>query len=325
MKVIFMGTPDFAVPSLQQLLNHHDVLAVCTQPDRPAGRGNKIHMSPVKTLALSAGVEVLQPETLRIKKSPLGDADLQLNKKAKKIRGYLAKLGADIFVVVAYGIILPQAVLDMPRLGCVNVHASLLPKYRGASPIHSAIKNGDATTGITIMHMDIGVDTGNMILQKEVEIAPDERTPSLHDRMANLGGECIIDALALMEAGKAESTPQDNTIATHAPMIQKTDGLINWAWPSAQINNLIRAFDPWPGPYTLYNGEIIKIWQVETASTEENAPPGTVLAVDPSKGLRVRTGDGGVWILEMQAPGGKRMAAKEYLRGREVRVGEILK
>jgi len=327
MKIVFMGTPEFAVPSLKQLLTHHQVVAVCTQPDRRAGRGNKMQMPPVKALAQTAGVEVLQPETLTIKKAPQGEADIQSNKTAKQIRDYLKKLAADIFVVAAYGLKLPKAVLDMPRLGCINVHASLLPKYRGASPIHMAIKNGETTTGITIMHMDIGIDTGDIILQRELVIDPQERTPSLHDRMAKLGGECIIEAVALLEKGIATRTPQESAAASYAPMIQKSDGLIHWDWPTAQIINLTRAFDPWPGPYTLYKGETIKIWRVENAeeaNTDKAASPGTVIALDPSKGFLVRTGDGAAWVLEIQAPNGKRMAAKDYLRGHEIRVGEKL-
>ena len=320
MKIVFMGTPDFAVPSLRQLLAHHDVVAVFTQPDRRAGRGYKMQMSPVKELALSAGVPVFQPETLRIK-----GKDDSKNAEARKVRDHLVGLEADIFVVAAYGLILPKAVLDMPRLGCVNVHASLLPKYRGASPIHAAIKNGETITGITIMYMDVGIDTGDMILQRELAIGPEERVPSLHDRMANLGGECIIEALALMEAGTATRTPQDDSASTHAPMIQKADGLINWAWPTTRIINLTRAFDPWPGPYSLYKDEIIKIWRVEKYDANDNVPPGTVLAADSATGLIVRTGDGAGRILELQAPGSKRMTATDYLRGRSIEVGEMLR
>ena len=363
MRIIYMGTPEFAVPPLQQLLLHHDVTAVCTQPDRPAGRGHKMHMSPVKALALSAGVEVLQPETLRVNKNPVSDTAIQLNDNAKKIRDYLAKLDADVFVVAAYGLILPKAVLDIPRLGCINIHASLLPKYRGASPIHAAIKNGDTVTGITIMYMDVGVDTGDMILQRELPIGPEERAPSLHDRMAALGGECIVEVLAQLEAGAR--TPQDDAASSYAPMIQKSDGLIDWAWPTARIINLTRAFDPWPGPYTLYKGEVVKIWRVENAGIIENtqtviarseatkqssistgsgllrrvaprnderssynheaALPGTVISADPARGLLVRTGDGAARILELQAPGGKRMTARDYLRGHDMKAGEIMK
>jgi len=308
-----MGTPEFAVPPLRQLLTHHDVLAVLTQPDRPAGRGHKLQMSPVKALALEAGVDVLQPQTLSIK---------QNNSDAKKIREYLASLEADIFVVAAYGLILPKAVLSMPKFGCINIHASLLPKYRGAAPIHAAIKDGEPVTGITIMQMDTGIDTGDMILQRQLSIAPDERTPSLHDRMAVLGGECILEALAQIVDGTAMYTPQDDAMSSYAPMIQKTDGQINWAWPTTKIKNLVRAFDPWPGPYTSHNGATIKIWQIDAACTTEESLPGTVLVADPAKGLLVRTGDSAAWVKELQAAGGKRMKAMDYLRGRNIRVGE---
>ena len=321
MRVVFMGTPEYAVPSLRELLIHHDVVAVLTQPDRRAGRGHKMQISPVKALALEAGVTVLQPETLRIKRS----ASAHDNSNVKEVRDYLARLDADVFVVAAYGVILPKAVLDMPRLGCINVHASLLPKYRGASPIHAAIKDGETVTGITIMHMDEGIDTGDIILQKELTIAPDEHTPSLHDRMAALGGECIIKALAQMEAGTATRIPQDDRLSSYAPMIQKSDGLIDWAWPTERIINLTRAFDPWPGPFTMYGGEAIKIWRVEKAESAENAHPGMVLVVDQSKGILVRTGDGGAWILEIQAAGGKRMATVDFLRGHNIGVGEYFK
>jgi len=318
MKIVFMGTPEFAVPPLRQLLAHHEVIAVLTQPDRPAGRGHKMQMSPVKALALEAGIEVLQPETLIIKRH---NAD---NTAAKEIRDYLAKLNADIFVVAAYGLILPKAVLSMPRLGCINIHASLLPKYRGASPIHMAIMDGETVTGITIMQMDTGIDTGDMILQRQLDIGPTERIQSLHDRMAALGGECIVDALAEIEAGTAIYTPQDDAASSHAPMIKKTDALINWAWPTAKITNLIRAFDPWPGPHTLYKDTVIKIWQIEEAISTEEAPSGTILVADPAKGLLVRTGDGAAWVQELQATGGKRMKVADYLRGRNIGVGERL-
>jgi len=308
-----MGTPEFAVPPLRQLLAHHEVVAVCTQPDRPAGRGHRLQMSPVKTLALEAGIEVLQPETLRIKPQ---------NTNIQKIRDYLVNLNADVFVVAAYGLILPKAVLTMPKFGCVNIHASLLPKYRGAAPIHAAIQHGETITGITIMQMDLGIDTGDIILQRQLDIGSSERTPSLHDRMAVLGGECILEALTIIEACKASYTPQDHTISSYAPMIQKADGMIDWGWPTKRILNLIRAFDPWPGPYTLYNDAVIKIWKAEMVYNTEDVLPGTVLVADPSKGLLVRTGDGAVWVQELQVAGSKRMITTDYLRGRSIEVGE---
>jgi len=310
MKIVFMGTPEFAVPTLKQLLKHHEVVAVYTQPDRPAGRGHKMQSSPVKAVALEAGVEVLQPKSL----------------KKKEIRDLLVGFDADIFVVAAYGLILPKAILDIPRHGCINVHASLLPKYRGASPIHAAIKNGEATTGITIMYMDVGIDTGDMIYKRKLAINPDERVGSLHDRLATLGGECIIEALAQLEAGTAARIPQDDAESSYAPIIQKTDGLIDWSCSTEEIINLTRAFDPWPGPYTMYNGQVIKIWQIEDAEgiSSEEISTGAVLASDQTRGLLIRTGSGVARILEIQAPGSKRMTAKDYLRGREIRVGEVL-
>ena len=326
MKIVFMGTPDFAVPALKELMAHHDVIAVCTQPDRPAGRGHKLQMSPVKALATHGNVEVLQPEALRIKRNLAFDdlKGIQTNANAKATRKYLASLDADVFVVAAYGLLLPKAVLDMPRRGCINIHASLLPKYRGASPINAVLANGEATTGITIMYMDVGVDTGDMILQRELTIEPDERFQSLHNRMAMLGAECILEALDQIEKGVNQRIPQDEAAASYAPMIKKADAHINWAWPTERIVNLTRAYDPWPGPYTLYNDEPIKIWQVEKADDNQGSQPGTVLASDLIKGIQVQTGDGTAWIQELQAAGGKRMKATAYLRGREVRVGEIL-
>ena len=307
-----MGTPDFAVPTLRQLIKYHDVVAVYTQPDRPAGRGNKILFSPIKALAIEAGIEVLQPETFQ----------------KKDVRDYLTSLGADIFVVAAYGLILRKAVLSIPRLGCVNVHGSLLPKYRGASPIHAAIQNGDTTTGITIMYMDTGIDTGDMILKREIAIDSDERIQSLHDKMAVLGGECLIDALAQIESGASVRTPQDDSLSTYAPMIKKADGLIDWKWSTIEIINLTRAFDPWPGPYTIYNGHVLKIWRVEETEVEDintkELLPGTVVLANPVQGLVVQTGSGLAKIVEIQAPNGKRMTATEFLRGREIKTGEML-
>jgi len=310
MKIVFMGTPEFAVPTLRQLLMYHEVVAVYTQPDRPAGRGNKLQISPIKALALDAGIDVIQP----------------VNFKQKEVRESLACLNADVFIVAAYGIILPKSVLDMPRLGCINVHASLLPKYRGASPIHAVIKNGETTTGITIMYMDVGIDTGDMIYKQELTIYPKERVGSLHDRLAELGGECIIEALMQLEAGTAARIPQDDADSSYAPMIQKSDGLIDWSCSTQQIINLIRAFDPWPGSYTIYEDQFMKIWHLSETENQpkEDILPGTILAADQAQGILVQTGSGVACILEIQASGSKRMTAKDYLRGREIKVGAIL-
>ncbi|MCL2603744.1 MAG: methionyl-tRNA formyltransferase [Defluviitaleaceae bacterium] len=340
MKVVFMGTPAFAVPALVALLKLHDVAAVLTQPDRPAGRGNKIVFSPVKEAALAAGVEVLQPETLFIKKknkddipcfeADAGDAGTCFRHHSpREVRDRLKSLGADIFIVAAYGLMLPKAVLEMPRLGCVNIHASLLPKYRGASPIHAAILNGEAVTGITIMHMDEGIDTGDMILQKSMAIAPDEHFPSVHDRMAALGGETIIEALAAVESNTALRIKQDDSLASYAPMIGKTDGLIDWNQSASQIINRIRAFDPWPGAYTMYEQNSLKIWRAERSlisgdSTKiNNRKPGTIFSAD-NRGLTVLCGDGALLLTELQGPNAKRMPAGDYLRGRTIKTGTIL-
>jgi len=318
MKIVYMGTPDFAVPALNELIKHHEVLAVFTQPDRPVGRGYKLTPSPVKTVALNHGIEVLQPTTLKLKK-------MNPCEETKKIRNHLKNMNADIFVVAAYGQILPKAVLEMPSLACINIHASLLPKYRGASPIHAALLNGDTETGITIMHMDIGIDTGDMILKKSLSIEPEERLPSLHDRLADLGAKCVIEAINQLENGTATRTPQNHNESSHAPMISKTDGHINWNQPTQQIINRLRALDPWPGSYSIYDNNPLKIWAMEACLIPSNATPGTIISADATDGLRVKTLDGVVNITEVQPGGKKRMTTDNYLRGHKIMVGLELK
>jgi len=291
MKIVFMGTPEFAVPTLDALTKHHNVLVVITQPDRPAGRGHKLQPSPVKSKAEELNIPVLQPTSLHINES-------------KEIRALLKSYDADIFVVAAYGLLLPKGILNMPRLGCINVHASLLPKYRGASPIHAALLNGDKETGITIMHMEAGIDTGDMIIKKSTEIGEDERFPSLHNRLAEIGGELILEAIDLLEKGVAPREKQDNNLSSYASMIKKQDGLIDWNRTTAEIINKVRAFDPWPGVFTDYQGQMIKIWSLEATSP------------DNTLGLVIKTGDGAVKITEVQPIGGKRMPTLDYLRGR---------
>jgi methionyl-tRNA formyltransferase len=310
-KIIFMGTPDFAVPVFYALINAgHDVCAIVTQPDRPKGRGHNMAFSPVKEAALKEGVPVLQPGRLR------GNKEFR-----EVLRGY----GADVFVVAAYGMLLSPKILEMPPLGCINVHASLLPKYRGASPIHHALLNGDDKTGVTIMYMARGLDTGDMILQRELPIGADERFPSLHDRMAALGGECIVEALTQISAGTAERIPQDDAASSYSPMINKQDGHIDWNLPGQRIINMTRALDPWPGPYTVLNGQPLKIWRCEPTdgSYDEKTAAGTVISVDTARGFTVRTGDGALTVTEVQGVGGKRMAARDYIRGHKINVGEV--
>ena len=312
MKIVYMGTPAFAVPPLMALYeSNHQVLAVCTQPDRPAGRGHKLTPSPVKIKAVEYGIPVFQPETLRFADS-------------KEVRTQLKSLGADIFIVAAYGLLLPKGILEMPPLGCINIHASLLPKYRWASPIHAALLHGEQVSGITIMHMDVGLDTGDMILRKELEVYEQERFPELHDRMTQLGADAMLEALQQLENGTAARTPQDSALSCYAPMLQKADAIINWQWPTNRLINQTRAFDPWPGSQTMYDGSPLKIWRVEAADCEKIYTPGTVIAVDPTKGVLVKTGDSAVWVTELQGNGSKRMPASDYLRGRVIEAGKVL-
>jgi methionyl-tRNA formyltransferase len=286
-----MGTPMFAVPCLNALVTKHEVIGVFTQPDRPSGRGHKLAASPVKVAATEYGIPVFQPETLKISES-------------KEIRAELASFGADIFVVVAYGLLLPKGVLAMPPHGCVNVHASLLPKYRGASPIHSALLNGDNETGITIMHMDTGIDTGDIISQKSLQISREEHFPQLHDRMSQLGAELLLETLTQIENGTATRTPQNNSLASHSPLIKKEDGEIDWNDSTEKILNKIRAFDPWPGCFTTHNGQTLKIWNAEDAGN-----------LSPSGAMIFKTADGAIRITELQPAGKKRMLAVDFLRG----------
>jgi len=316
MKIVYMGTPAFAVPPLDALVkSNHQVVAVCTQPDRPAGRGHKLTPSPVKARAVEYGLPVMQPETLRFAES-------------KEIRAQLKSYDADIFVVAAYGLLLPKGVLNMPPLGCINIHASLLPKYRGASPIHAALLNGDDKSGITIMHMDVGIDTGDVILKKELTISPHERFPTLHDRMADLGAEALMEALTMLDNGTAPRIPQDDALSCYAPMLQKSNAIINWGLESEKIVNMTRAFDPWPGSQTMYNGAPLKIWRldIDYSSWQSSPlqPPGTVLDVDPTRGVLIQTGNGRVWVTELQGDGSKRMPAADYLRGRKIEIGAVL-
>ena len=315
MKILFMGTPDFAVPILTALHLHdkYEIVAVVTQPDRPKGRGHGVVFSPVKEYALASNLPVLQPEKV---------------KKNDSFAQELTALGADIFVVVAYGQILPESILDIPPLGCINIHASLLPKYRGAAPMQRAILNGDKLTGVTIMHMDKGMDTGDMILKKTVAIDEVDRFNDVHDKMAALSCECIVEALELIGAGRAEREPQDHTQATYAPMLVKEDGLIDWGGLTSKIVNQVRALDPWPGTYTYFDGQVIKVWECSACDNLDDfeafktAKPGTVL--ENKSHLLVKTGDGMLSVTMLQGQGGKRMMAADYLRGRNIAVGAVL-
>ena len=311
LRVVFAGTPEFAATALAALQRAgHQVVLVLTQPDRPAGRGMKLQASAVKQLALAEGMAVAQPRSLRLDGKYPDDADAA--------RQTLLDAAADVMVVAAYGLILPQWVLDLPRLGCLNIHASLLPRWRGAAPIHRAIEAGDLQTGITIMQMDAGLDTGAMLLNGEVAIAPTDTTATLHDRLALLGGTLIVEALAA--AGPLPATPQPNAGVTYAHKIEKAEALIDWSQDAAQIERRLRAFDPFPGGLAMLDGEAIKCWRAEVCERESLGRPGEVLSSD-SAGLVVACGAQALRLTELQRAGAKRVSAAAFLQARAISVG----
>lgn len=309
MKVIFMGTPDFSVGILEKIIEAgHEVTLVVTQPDKPKGRGNTMQFPPVKECALAHGLEVFQPVKIR---------------DTQNIE-FLRKKEADIFIVAAFGQILPKTILDMPRYGCVNVHASLLPKYRGASPIQWAVINGDEISGVTTMRMDVGVDTGDMIAKKELRLAPDETGGSLFDRLAQLGAELCVQTMDMIEAGTAVYTPQNHEIATHTSMIRKELGAIDWSKPAEEIERLIRGLNPWPSAYTRLEGKSFKIWRAKVLDESQEYEPGCIL-VRNQKELIVQTGCGLLQLLEVQLEGKKRMEADAFLRGYSIETGTFFR
>ncbi len=301
MKLIFAGTPEFAKTALSQLVKENlDILAVYTAPDKPKGRGQKLQMSPVKTLALEQHLPVYQPETLR---------DLATQQTLKD-------LNPDIMVVAAYGLLLPKAVLSIPRLGCINIHASLLPRWRGAAPIQHAIIAGDNTTGITIMQMNEGLDTGDILLQTHCEIRADETSETLFNRLAEVGAKAIVDALLAIEQKQLKAIPQNADLACYAAKLNKTDGLINWENSTTQLDRNIRAFNPWPVAYSYLNHELIRIWRAAPLPKPTNPmPPGTIIATT-ANAVHVATGDGALVLLELQFPGGKRLETRAILHAK---------
>jgi methionyl-tRNA formyltransferase len=313
MRLIFAGTPEFARAALERLLAAgFEVPLVLTQPDRPAGRGMKLQPSPVKQLALQRGLTIAQPRSLRLDGKYPGDA--------AAARSAMQAAAADVMVVAAYGLILPQWVLDLPRLGCLNIHASLLPRWRGAAPIHRAIEAGDADTGITIMQMDAGLDTGAMLLKETVAIAGTDTTGSLHDRLAPLGGRLIVEALELAACGGLRGEAQPEEGVTYARKIDKAEAVIDWRAPAAAIERRLRAFDPFPGATTTLGSEPLKVWRGEVLADTAGAEPGTVLAADAS-GVLIACGEGALRCTELQRAGGKRLAAADFLRGFPVTAG----
>ena len=319
MRLVFAGTPEFAREALAALhAAGHEIALVLTQPDRPAGRGLKLQASPVKQWALDHGMPVAQPRSLRL--------DGKYPDDAAAAREALLAANAECMVVAAYGLILPQWVLDLPPMGCLNIHASILPRWRGAAPIHRAIEAGDAETGITIMQMDAGLDTGDMLLVKTLPIALDATTATLHDALAALGGQCIVQALAAPDT--LVRTPQPAEGITYAHKIEKAEAALDWALSAEVLARRIRAFDPFPGmtvPLT-HNGatETLKLWAATAEPLAQTAAPGTVVQADAS-GVRVACGEGQLCLTQLQRPGGKRLNAADFLRGCPLQPGQRLK
>ena len=304
MRIVFMGTPEFAVPSLKALLDAgYGVVGVFTQPDRPVGRGHKLAACPVKKLAVERGVPVYQFERLRNEEG----------------LACLRALAPDIVVTAAFGQILSQALLDVPKMGTVNVHASLLPAYRGAAPINWCILNGETRTGVTTMLTDAGVDTGAMLLRRETDIGETETAAELSVRLSQLGAELLIETLKGYIAGEIAPTPQDERLASRQPMLKKEMGLIDWTRSAKEIACQARGLDPWPSAYTDYLGGTLKIYRA--CPVEGEGDPGTVLRSSAKEGLFVACGEGALEVLEMQAPGGKRMSARAYLAGKKIEPG----
>lgn len=315
MKIVFMGTPEYAAGALEALIEDgYDISAVVTQPDKPKGRSKELKAPPVKECALRHGIEVLQP--VRV--------------KTPEAIAKLAEYEADVFIVAAFGQILSQEILDMPRLGCINIHASLLPRYRGCSPIQHVLIDGEEETGITIMQMDAGIDTGDMLYKKKIKIAPEDTFETLHDKLMVLGGEAITEALPLIESGQIKPCKQKDEDSSYAPMIDKSMGKINFAKEAVVIDRLIRGMNPWPSAYTYYQGKQLKIWKavpVDLAQEDKNgigkAVPGEIIAVTKDY-VEVQTGVGTLQVYELQSEGRKRMSTHDFLLGVKMQAGEML-
>ncbi len=303
MNIVYAGTPDFAVPALRSLINsEHKVVAVYTQPDRPAGRGRKVQFGPVKQVAVDAGIPVEQPLSLK-------DAEAQQT---------LASYKPDVMVVAAYGLLLPEMVLDLPHYGCLNIHASLLPRWRGAAPIHRAIQAGDCETGVTIMQMALGLDTGDMLLKRVCPITTEDTSQTIHDRLANEGADALMDVLSLIEKDQLEPESQNNAISNYAEKLNKAEAEIDWNQPAIEIDLKIRAFNPWPVAFTLFNGKPLRIFMSKVIDKKSDAQPGSVIFETP-EGIQIATGNGVLSFSRLQLPGKKAMDVKDFLNGQSLR------
>ncbi|WP_430231474.1 methionyl-tRNA formyltransferase [Nitrosomonas communis] len=306
MRIIFAGTPVFAAKALLSLLNaEYQIVLVLTQPDRPAGRGMKTQVSDVKKVAQAHDIPLLQPLTL----------------KTETVHTQLKVFNADVMVVAAYGLILPKEVLKIPRYGCLNIHASLLPRWRGAAPIQRAILAGDQETGITIMQMDEGLDTGDMLLQRDIPVDAVDTAQTLHDKLADLGAQSIVEALGLMQLGKLSATPQDEALASYAAKIQKKEAEIDWRMDADQIDRDIRAFNPYPGAYTYFQGSLLKIWQAK--AVKNNSGKAGEIVTTGSEGVVVACGRGSLILEVVQKPGGKKMPIAEFMVGHYLQPGQF--
>jgi methionyl-tRNA formyltransferase len=308
MKIIYAGTPEFAAVALNALYDAgHEITLVLTQPDRPAGRGMQLQASPVKQCALAHGTPVAQPVSLRL--------DGKYPEVAAEAHALLRETPHDVMIVAAYGLILPRSVLDIPRLGCINIHASLLPRWRGAAPIHRAIEAGDAETGVTIMQMEEGLDTGPMLSMQALPIAADDTTASLHDKLALLGGEMIVAALDRLQHGQLPATPQPDAGANYAAKVAKVEAALDFQQPAAVLARKIRAFNPFPGASAQFGEVTVKLWQAQALPASASAAPGTVLAASAQDGVQIACGDGVLQVTQLQKPGGKRLPVAEFLKG----------
>ena len=307
LKIVFMGTPDFAVPCLKTLNENYEVIAVITQPDRPKGRGQKLTPSPIKEYALEHNLTVLQPEKI----------------KTSETEEQLKKLAPDLIVVVAFGQILSKAILDIPQLGCINVHASLLPKYRGAAPIHWSIINGETKTGITTMYMDVGLDTGDMILKEEVSISAKMNTGELHDTLMNIGAKTLLQTIKQIAEGSVVRNKQNDAKASYAPLLTKELERINWLLPAQEIYNLVRGLNPWPVAFSIFKGKKLKIWQTKVIDIVATGEIGTVLSITET-GFTVQTGKGILEILELQPESKRKMTAKDFVCGNQIAINDKL-